>query len=73
MSQFSTDSAGPVPVKAQSNIYTVLLAIAILALVVVIIFGLYGLLRPMPDGYDLEFGQLFDPQKLPKPAQTPAK
>jgi NhaP-type Na+/H+ or K+/H+ antiporter len=53
--------------KPESNIYTLLLIVAILTLGTIIGFVLYSLLSPVPVGYGLEFGALFDPTKLPEP------
>jgi hypothetical protein len=70
MTQFS--DPGPVPVKPQSNVYTVLVAIAVIALVVALVIVLNALLTPVDrGGYGLELGQLFDPQKLPEEIRPP--
>lgn len=53
--------------RPQANIYTVILIVAILALGTAIGFVLYNLLSPIPDGYGLDFGALFDPPEVPKP------
>lgn len=62
----SMPSGGPVvPVKRQPNIYTVLLLAAIVALAVTLGVVLYTLMSPTPQGYGLEFGDLFSPLKQP--------
>ncbi|HUT57916.1 MAG TPA: hypothetical protein VNA25_08710 [Phycisphaerae bacterium] len=64
----STPSGGPViPVKPQPTVYTVLLLVAIVALVVTLAVVLYTLMSPTPQGYGLEFGDLFGPLKQPGP------
>ena len=66
MSQIAGESGSAVTVKPQSNIYTLLVAIAIVALLVTIVVVLSGLLTPLEKGgYGLEFGALFDPDKFP--------
>jgi len=57
--------------KPQANVYTVLVIVAILALGVTIGLVLYNLLSPVPDGYGLDIGALFDPPATPKPAPLP--
>ena len=56
-----------VTVKAQPNVYTVLLIVAIIALGVAIALVLHTLMSQPPDGYGLSFGALFDSAKLPEP------
>ena len=56
-----------VTVKAQPNVYTVLLIVAIIALSVAIGLVMNHLMSPPPDGYGLSFGALFDSAKLPEP------
>ena len=66
-------SQGPViQVKPQPGIYTLLLIVAILALVVTIGIVLYNLLSSLPNGYGLELGTFFDASRLP-PEIRPAK
>jgi len=60
----------PVARKPQPNVYTVLLIIAIIALGVTIGFVMYRLMAALPEGYGLEFSQLF--QLLDKPLPEPA-
>lgn len=56
-----------VTVKPQPNIYTVLIAVAIVALAVTVGFCLWKLMSAAPTGYGLEFGQLFSPtEAVPK-------
>jgi len=52
-----------VTVKAQPNVYTALLAAAIVVLGVTIGLCLWKLMSPLPTGYALEFGQLFESLK----------
>ncbi len=56
-----------VTVKAQPNVYTVLLIVAIIALGVAIGLVMNHLMSPPPKGYGLSFGALFDSAKLPEP------
>ena len=50
--------------------YTLLVAIAIVALLVTVVIVLHTLLTPVAQGgYGLEFGAIFDPGKLPKEIQ----
>lgn len=59
-----TPSQGPVvEVKAQPNVYTVMLFVAILALALAVGVVLWRLMSPAPEGYGLEAGQLFQPLK----------
>ena len=53
-------------VQPQPNIYTLLLIVAIVALVITIGVMLYNLLSKMPAGYDLNVGQVFSGDYLPK-------
>ena len=55
----------------QANVYTVLVIVAILALGVTIGLVLYNLLSPVPDGYGLDIGALFDPPETPMPSRLP--
>jgi hypothetical protein len=72
MTQMNTE--GPtVTVKAQPDLYTVLLLVAILVLGVSIGLVMSNLMAPAPDGYGLSFGALFDSQKLPEPIRPPAQ
>jgi len=57
--------------KPQPNIYTLLLILTILALGVTVGIVLYNLLAPVPGGYGLEFGAMFDPSKLPDAIKPP--
>lgn len=67
MTQLAGEPGAAITVKPQSNIYTLLVAIAIVALLVTVVVVLYGLLTPVEQGgYGLEFGSLFDPDKLPQ-------
>ncbi len=50
-------------VQPQSNIYTVLIIVAALALAATVGVSLYGLMAPSPNGYGLSFGQLFESLK----------
>ena len=50
-----------VSVKPQSDVYTLLVIIAILALAVAIGLTLYDLMSP--EGYDMKFGDMFVPLK----------
>jgi NhaP-type Na+/H+ or K+/H+ antiporter len=61
MSQLPPNNAQVVEVKPQANIYTVLLLVSILALVVGIAFVAINLLGEAPNGYGMEFGELFKP------------
>ena len=54
-----------VPVKPQPNVYTLLLIVAILALALTLGLVMYNLMAPMPTGYGLDFGTLFNPSTLP--------
>ena len=65
MTQMPSDAA-VVRVKAQPNIYTVLLIVAIVALAVTIGVVLYNLLAEMDAGYGLRFGQVLTGE-MPKP------
>ena len=61
---------GPPEPKPQANIYTVLVFVAIVALGVTVGFVLYNLLMPVADGgYGLQFGDLFEAPKPPKPPE----
>ena len=65
---------GPiVTVKAQPDVYTVLLIVAILVLGVSIGLVLNNLLSAPPSGYGLSFGALFDSAKLPEPIRPPGQ
>ena len=50
-----------VSVKPQSDVYTLLVIVAILALAVAIGLTLYDLMSPQ--GYDMKFGDIFSPLK----------
>ncbi len=50
-----------VSVKPQSDIYTLLVIVAILALAVAIGLSIYNLMSP--DGYGMEFSEIFVPLK----------
>jgi hypothetical protein len=66
MSQIASEPGSAVTVTPQSNIYTLLVVIAIVALLVTISVVLHALLTPVEQGgYGLEFGAIFDPGKLP--------
>jgi len=52
-----------VTVKPQPNVYTALLAAAIVVLGVTVGLCLWKLLSAVPAGYALEFGQLFESLK----------
>ncbi|MEI7838076.1 MAG: hypothetical protein WCK05_16870 [Planctomycetota bacterium] len=72
MSQFGSDPGSALTVKPQSNIYTLLVAIAIIGLIVTVAIVLNTLLTPVAQGgYGLEFGAIFDPDKLAKEIHTP--
>jgi hypothetical protein len=72
MTQADTD-APVVTVKAEPDVYTVLLIVAILALGVSIGLVLYNLMSAPPDGYDMSFGTLFDTSKWPEPIRPRGK
>ena len=70
MSQLGSDPGSALTVKPQSSVYTLLVAIAIVALLVTVVIVLHTLLTPVAQGgYGLEFGAIFDPGKLPKEIQ----
>ena len=54
-----------VQVKPQANVYSVLLIVAILALLAAIGFMLWNLLSPVPQGYGMTVEDLFSPFKIP--------
>lgn len=65
----STPPQGPVvQVKAQPDIYTILMLVAIIAVAVAVVICGMKLTSPVADGgYGLTVGQLFEPLKaLPK-------
>ena len=65
----SSPTQGPViQVKAQPDVYTILMLVAIIALATAIVFCGWKLTTPVTDGgYGLTIGQLFDSLKaLPK-------
>jgi len=64
-----SESAAKAP--PQANVYTVLLIIAILALGATIGLVLHNLLAPVPDGYGLDVGALFEPPQIPAPPKLP--
>ena len=63
------EQAGPViPVKPAPNVYTVLLAMCVLALVVAISVVLWRMTGEMPQGYGLSTKHIFQPSTpLPGP------
>ena len=71
MTQMNTE-APTVTVKAQPDIYTVLLIVAILVMGVSIGLVMHNLMAAPPDGYGFSFGALFDSAKLPEPIRPPA-
>ena len=65
----TSPSQGPViQVRAQPDVYTVLMLVAIIALTVAVVVAGWKLMTPVTDGgYGLTIGQLFQPvDKLPK-------
>lgn len=57
-------SQGPaVQIRPQPDIYTVMLIVGTVVLIATIIFVLYNLMAPPPNGYGQTFGQLFEPLK----------
>ncbi len=60
-------------VKAQPDVYTALLIVAILILGVSIGLVMSNLLGATPSGYGLSFGALFDSSKLPEPIRPPGQ
>ena len=57
-------SQGPVvQVKAQPDVYTLMIIVAILALGVGIGIVIYNLMAALPNGYGLTVGQLFESLK----------
>lgn len=70
MSQLGSDPGSALTVKPQSNIYTLLVGVAIIALLVTVGVVLHALLTPVAQGgYGLDFGAIFDPGKLPNEAK----
>lgn len=61
-------SEGPVQVKPQSNIYTLLMIVSILALTVTIVLVIRNLMLPVPEGgYGIEsISDIFKPFEIPK-------
>ena len=57
MSQLPSEHKSVIPVKPQPNVYTVLLIVAILALIVSISIVLYNLMT----NYGMTFAQIFQP------------
>ncbi len=55
-----------VEVKPQPNVYTVLLIVAILVLGFAAFLVTRRLTSPVPDGYGMEFKELFDPLEKPE-------
>jgi hypothetical protein len=49
--------------QPQPNVYTVLLIVAVLALLATLVVTLWTLMAPMPGGYGLKFEDLFAPLK----------
>ena len=67
MTQAPSRIPGPMAdARPQANIYTVLLLVAIVALVVAIGIVLYNLTAPLPNGYGLTLKQVFQGGELPK-------
>ncbi|MCY2926808.1 MAG: hypothetical protein NT031_15490 [Planctomycetota bacterium] len=65
-----SDPGSALTVKPQSNIYTLLVAVAIVGLIVTLGVVLHALLTPVAQGgYGLDFGAIFDLDKLPKEIQ----
>jgi len=65
----TSPSQGPViQVRAQPDVYTVLMLVAIIALTVAVVVAGWKLMTPVADGgYGLTIGQLFQSvDKLPK-------
>ena len=57
---------GKIQVAPQSNIYTLMMIITILVLSVAVCFVMSKLMSPAGNGgYGMEFGQLFEPVKVP--------
>jgi hypothetical protein len=54
-----------VTVAPQPNVYTMILLVAIIALVVAIGVVIWKLTSPTPVGYGLNFGAMFEPFKNP--------
>jgi hypothetical protein len=54
-----------IEVRPQANVYTVLVVVAILAMLVAVLLGLSKLMGAPPDGYGLNFDQLFGPVSQP--------
>ena len=48
------------------NIYTALLAVAIVALLATVVVVLHNLMASPPNGYGLSFGEIFSKLELPK-------
>lgn len=71
MAQSAHASDTPLRARPQANVYTVLLVVAILALAATIGLVLYNLLAPLPDGYGLEIGALFEAPQTPTPSKLP--
>lgn len=61
-------SEGPVQVKPQSNIYTLLMIVSILALTVTIVLVIRNLMLPVPEGgYGIEnISDIFKAFEVPK-------
>jgi len=61
-------SEGPVQVKPQSNIYTLLMIVSILALTVTIVLVIRNLMLPASEGgYGIaDFADIFKPFEIPK-------
>jgi hypothetical protein len=59
---------GPtVEVQPQPNVYTILLIVAIAALLVACGMVLWKLMSQLPVGYAMQIGQMFEPFKPPVP------
>lgn len=56
-----TTASNPVEVKASPNVYTVLIIIALLSLLATIGIAGNRLMKPAPEGYGMEVGQMFSP------------
>ena len=61
-------SEGPVQVKPQSNIYTLLMIVSIVVLTVAIVLVIRNLMLPAAEGgYGMkEFSDIFKPFEMPK-------
>ena len=57
--------ASLIRIKPQSNIYTLLIILAVLAMGVTVGIAMWSLMSPTPQGYGLSFESLFKPFELP--------